>query len=358
MKITCIGYNSNGEGIAKYNDKVFYVPGLIKGESAKCSIEFEKEKWGRAKVEEILEPSILRNYDLPKNHLEIGGYEIMHMNREEQTNFKINKIINDFKQNAKTEIKLDEIFIGDKQFRYRNKVTLHNGGFHKRGTNQVIKMEDFLLTDIDVKNINKKGNYIIRKLDTQIEGYRGENKFTTDTMLGIEFIIKLDAFYQVNKEVAIAAYSKMLEFIEDNMIVFDLYSGIGTITLLAAQNAKKVYGIERNNASHSSAILNKENNNTENVEFVKEDVMNFLKETSVKPDVVIVDPARSGLGKEVCASLLELLPKTIIYLSCNPGTQAADFFRLKDKYEITYAKPFDMFPQTHHIENLIILKSK
>ncbi len=357
MKLEAIGYNTTGEGIAKHEGKVFYVPGLIKGEVAECAIEFEKEKWGRAQIKELLVESSNRVSNLPKNHLEIGGYEILHMNRKEQTEFKISMIKQAFIQIANHEIELEEMFIGKKQFRYRNKITLHNGGFHKRGTNEVIKMDDFLLTDIKPQT-SYEGEVIIRKLDTTISGNKGEKKFTTDTLLGIEFIVGLNAFYQVNKEVAEVAYSHIMKFLDRDQVVFDLYSGIGTITLVAAKKSKHVYGIERNKASYNSASLNKEKNKSENVTFVLKDVLKFLKETNIKADTYIVDPAREGLGKEVCNIINDTLPNKIIYLSCNPGTQAADFNRIKDHYEIIYAKPFDMFPQTHHIENLIVLKKR
>ncbi|MCP4337234.1 MAG: class I SAM-dependent RNA methyltransferase [Mycoplasma sp.] len=358
MILTAKSYNTNGEAICVKDNKVFYVPGLIRGEEAECIIEFEKEKWGRAQIKEIIKKSPNRNEDVPDKHLEIGGYEIFHMNREEQTWFKNQLVIDAFKNNAKENIELEKMFVGKKQLRYRNKITLHNGGFHKRKTNEVIKLDDFLITDIKPKT-SKSGEVIIRKLDTTISGHKGDKKFTTDTMLDIEFIVGLNAFYQVNKEVAEAVYSKMMKFLDKNEVVFDLYSGIGTITLIAAKKSKHVYGIERNKASFNSAILNQEKNDVKNITLLNQDVSKFLKKNKeIKSDTFIVDPAREGLGKETCELIKEYLPKKIIYLSCNPGTQAADFNRLKENYEITYAQPFDMFPQTHHIENLIILNKK
>ncbi len=357
MNLTAIGYNTNGEAICTYNNKVFYVPGLIRGEQAECRVELEKEKWGRASIVKITKESPNRNKDVPKNQLEIGGYEIMHMNREEQTFFKTELIKKAFEQNAKTNIILDDLFIGKNQLRYRNKITLHNGGFHKRGTNEVIKMEDFLITDIKPKT-DLDGEVIIRKLDTTIEGQKGDDKFTTDTMFGIEFIIGLNAFYQVNKEVAKAAYLKIMEFLNEDQVVFDLFSGIGTISLIAAKKSREVYGIERNKHSYNSAVLNKEKNESTNTFFINQDVKDFLRSTKIKADTYIVDPAREGMGKDICELILNSKPENIIYLSCNPGTQAADFNRLKGIYKIIYAKPFDMFPQTHHVENLIILKKE
>ncbi len=357
MKLTATGYNSNGDAIATHDGKVFYIRGLIKGEVAECNIIKEEEKWGIAEIVEILEVSSNRRPDLPNRHLEIGGYEILHMNREEQTDFKLSKIKDDFKRNAGTEIELEEMFIGKKQFHYRNKVTLHDGGFHKRGTNEVIFVEDFLLTAIDTQT-NLDGEVIIRELDSRIEGHKDNKTYTTDTMLGMEFNIRLNAFYQVNKEVAEKAYGDILTFLDDDKTVFDLYSGIGVIALLVAQRSRRVIAVEWNKSSHESALKNLRRNPIKNVQFIKADVKKYLKQTKARPEIVIVDPAREGLGKSACESLVKFLPERIIYLSCNPGTQAADFNRLKEHYNIVFAKPYDMFPQTHHVENLIVLDRK
>lgn len=357
MKLTATGYNSNGDAIATHNKKVFYVRGLIEGETAECEIVREEEKWGIAKIVEILEVSKHRRPNLPNRHLEIGGYEILHMDREEQTRFKTNKILDDFKRNAQTEIELEDMFIGKKQFHYRNKVTLHDGGFHKRGTNEVIFVEDFLLTAIDTQT-NLPGEVIIRELDSRIEGHKDDKTYTTDTMLGMEFNIRMNAFYQVNKEIAEVAYTDMLSFLDDDKTVFDLYSGIGVLGLLAAERSRRVIGVEWNKSSHESALKNLRRNPIKNVQFIKADVQKYLKQTKARPEIVIVDPAREGLGRSTCESLVKFMPERIIYLSCNPGTQAADFNRLKEHYNIVYAKPYDMFPQTHHIENLIVLDRK
>ncbi len=357
MKLIATGYNHKGEAITKYNDKVFYVPGLLIGEVAICEIETEKEKWGRARIKELLEVSKNRNLQTPKNHLKIGGYEIFHMNRAEQTKFKTNKVLDDFNRIAGTVLNLEPMFIGDKQLRYRNKITLHDGAFHTPGTNDKIFMEDFLLTDIKPKT-ELKGEVIIRKLDTTIIGNKNDKKFTTDTMMGLKFTIALGAFYQVNKEVAEAAYKDIISELSADDIVLDLFSGIGTITLLAAQKAKTVIGVERNKISHDGADFNKNYNKIKNASFVNDEVKNFLNTTDQKANVIIVDPAREGLGKQICKNIISKSPDKIIYLSCNPGTQAADFNNLKKHYEITKSRIFDMFPQTHHIENLLILKKK
>ena len=357
MLVTCTGYNQNGEGVALYENKVFYVPRLIKGEEAEVKVIEEHEKWGKAVIEKITKESLNRIKDLPEDYEVIGGYELLHMNSKEQVAFKTQKIINDFKQNAGTDIDVRPMLVGKNQFRYRNKITLHDGAFYKRKTNTRIFLDDFLLTDITPKT-GKSGEVVIRKLDTTISGIKSDRIFTTDTMLGLNFKVSLGAFYQVNKEMAEVAYTEILAFVDDDKEVLDLYSGIGTISLLVARRAKHVTGVDWTRASYKDALDNAKKNEIDNVTFVNKDVRKFMRNTTVKPDVVIVDPAREGLKKEVTLEIKQLKPERIIYLSCNPATQAADFNRLKDEYKIIYARPIDMFPQTHHVENLIILDRK
>ena len=355
MKLKAIGYNAKGDAITKYNNKIFYVRGLIFGEVAQCSLIIEKEKWGIAKIERILTLSNNRNHDVRENHLLIGGYELLHMNYDEQIRFKESKIKDDFQRNANEIINLSETFKPVKKLRYRNKITLHDGAFYKRGSKEKIYLDDFLLTDI-IPTTNLDGDVIIRKLDDQIIGKKGSKGiFTTHSMMCLKFKIDLNAFYQVHIEVAKAAYSEILNYLPKDSIVFDLFSGIGTISLLASKRAKKVYGVEWNKYSHLNAVENRKINNINNVLFFNEDVFKFVKRTKIKPDIIIVDPARDGLKKKTCEMLLEIMPNRIIYLSCNPGTQAADFNRLKKHYQIVHARAFDMFPQSYHIENLIII---
>jgi tRNA/tmRNA/rRNA uracil-C5-methylase (TrmA/RlmC/RlmD family) len=239
IKLKAEKYNSKGEGIAFYNKKPFYIPGLLIGEEATCKVILEKEKFSKAIIITLLNESPYRNHDVPDNHLIIGGYEVIHMNREQQTKFKVGKIKEDFLQIARYEIKLEPMVIGEKQFRYRNKITLHDGGFYKIGTHDVIKMNDFLLSDIRPKT-KLKGEVVIRKLGSIIEGHKKDRLYTHDKMMGLKFRVGINSFYQVNKEIAVLAYRDIMRFLNPRDIVFDLYSGIGTISLLASKKVKKV----------------------------------------------------------------------------------------------------------------------
>lgn len=359
INLEIIFYSQKGEGVGFYNEKPVYIKGVIKKEIVEAFIYLEKTTFYKARLLKVIEKSKNRIDDLPKLHYLIGGYELLHMNNKEQREFKIERVKSDFKKIANYEIKNFKITQGEKLLRYRNKITLHKGHFYFPNTNHKIFLKDFLLTDIKIKKeYQNKNELIIRKLDTQIEGETGSKKYTTDNLCNINFRIGLNSFYQVNKEIAESIYKKINKFINKNENILDLYSGIGTISLISSKKAKNVVGVERSSSSIKDALHNKKINKIENVSFVKKDVYKFLKENKDYFDTIIVDPSRKGLDTKIIKLIKLKKPEKIIYLSCNPGTQASNFNQLKDEYHLEYIETFDMFPQTYHIENLIVLKNK
>ncbi|AAT27988.1 class I SAM-dependent RNA methyltransferase [[Mycoplasma] mobile] len=355
-ELEIIFYSQKGEGVGFYLNKPTYVKGVIKGEKIKAFIYLESASFFKARLVEILIESKNRNHDVPKLHYLIGGYELLHMNNTEQINFKKERVINDFKKIANYEISSLELVQGKKLLHYRNKITLHYGSLYLANSNHKIKLAKSLLTDINLKANKKEAEWIIRKLDTQIEGTKQTKIYTTDKMNGITFRVGLNSFYQVNKEVANLIYNQISEFINLNENVLDLYSGIGTISLLIAAKAKSVTGVERNLDSIEDANFNKEFNKIKNVNFIHQDVIKYLKQNKTYFDTVIVDPARRGLEEDIIELILKLKPQKIIYLSCNVGTQASNFNKFKHEYQIEFIKSYDMFPQTYHIESLMVLK--
>lgn len=353
-------YNQKGEGVGLHNNKPIYLPHTILGEEVSFKVIEIKKNYAIGKVEEILQPSDNRVYNLPQNYDYIGGYELIHMKIEEEINYKKYVVTQDFKNIAKYTLKPEEInfFQGKQELRYRNKITLLNGGFQKKNTNEIFYLEDFLLTQIKPQT-NLKGKVIFRQLDTLIIGSKADKHlYTTDTMFDLKFRVNINSFYQINKEVAIAAYQKILDFLEPNLPTWDLYAGIGTITLIAAQKVKNIVGVERNKFSFQDALFNIKFNKVDNIEMINQDVEFFLKQQKNFSGQVILDPARDGVGKKTILELLRLEPQKIIYLSCNPATQAYDFKLLSEKYQIKYLEIFNMFPKTYHIENLIVLELK
>jgi 23S rRNA (uracil1939-C5)-methyltransferase len=147
--------------------------------------------------------------------------------------------------------------------------------------------------------------------------------------------------------------------INSNEVAWDLYCGTGTIALFAARQAKEVIGIESVPQAIVAARENAKNNNINNVEFITGDVDKIISTDNItKPDIIFIDPPRSGVNKKINEKINIIKPKTIIYLSCNAATQARDISLLLDNYSISFIQPYDMFPQTAHVENLVKLSLK
>jgi 23S rRNA (uracil1939-C5)-methyltransferase len=185
-----------------------------------------------------------------------------------------------------------------------------------------------------------------------------------DTMEDIKFRISPKSFYQTNSKQAYRLYSVVREFadLKGDEVLYDLYTGTGTIGLFLSGRAKKVVGIEYVQEAIDDAKINAANNGITNSHFYAGDMKDMLTgkfiEENGHPDIVVLDPPRAGIHPDVAAVLLEAAPKRMVYVSCNPASQARDLAILSEKYEITAVRPVDMFPHTHHVENVVALKLK
>ena len=183
-------------------------------------------------------------------------------------------------------------------------------------------------------------------------------------MEGLKFKINAKSFYQTNSEQAFELYKITRDFagLSGNELVYDLYTGTGTIAQFVAKNAKKVIGVEAVPDAIEAAKANAAYNNIENVEFFVGDMKKVFNQefinTHGKPDVVITDPPRDGMHADVVAQLLNLGAQKIVYVSCNSATQARDLALLDESYRVTKVQPVDMFPQTHHVENVVLLEKR
>lgn len=207
--------------------------------------------------------------------------------------------------------------------------------------------------------INTKGNDTI--YDQEVICYHGK-KYIEEEMEGLRFKINAKSFYQTNSKQAYELYKITRDFaqLDGTELVYDLYTGTGTIAQFIAKKARKVIGIESVPEAIKDAKANAENNNLDNVEFFVGDMKKaftseFITEHGT-PDVVITDPPRDGMHKDVVAQLLQIKPKKIVYVSCNSATQARDLALLKEVYKVIKVQPVDMFPQTHHVENVVLLE--
>ncbi len=209
--------------------------------------------------------------------------------------------------------------------------------------------------------INSKGNDTIT--DQNIEFYNGK-EYILEEMEGLKFKIGPKSFYQTNSEQAHNLYKVARDFAElkGDETVYDLYTGTGTIANFVAKKAKKVVGIEYVPEAIEDAKQNSKLNEIENTAFYAGDMKAVLNAAFIQkngqPDVIITDPPRAGMHADVIQMLLNIAPDKIVYVSCNPATQARDLSLLDEIYKVEKVQPVDMFPQTHHVENVVLLMKR
>lgn len=209
--------------------------------------------------------------------------------------------------------------------------------------------------------INPKANDTIGDLDIQL--YAGRDHIFEE-MEGLKFKIGLKSFFQTNSEQALHLYQVAREFagLSGKEVVYDLYTGTGTIANFVARQAAKVVGIEYVPEAIEDAVVNAKINQIDNTVFMAGDMKDLLTaelfEEHGRPDVIITDPPRAGMHADVVQTILNAAPDKIVYVSCNSATQARDLQLLDVRYRVTRVQPVDMFPHTHHVENVVLLERR
>ncbi len=398
MKIEKLDYY--GRGISRSSGKVYFIENALKDEDVSITLLKEKKKYCEAKLKEISNISKDRTEAKCKYYNVCGGCQIMHIKEEKQEEFKKEKVEEILKKFLKYNKDVNDI-VFSKNFNYRNKVVLHikdnKLGFYKNKTNELIEIDKCLLLNpvindlisylknyIELKDIEKitikvgnKTNEVMLIIDGSIAYYKklleivdvliiNEKVMTTKDYItsyigNKKYIIKKNSFFQVNYDISTRMYNKVKDVIvkEKSKNVLDLYCGTGTIGIYISDVVSKITGIEVVSDAIESANTNKKINNVENIEFILgkvEDKLDFISNNNI--DTVIVDPPRSGLHKKVIPILEKISPKTIIYVSCDPITMARDINLLSNNYELVEVTPYDMFPNTYHVETVCVLKKK
>lgn len=221
--------------------------------------------------------------------------------------------------------------------------------------------ENFLMITSLYYVINLKQNDSISDLEPVL--WKGE-AFMTEKMENLDFRIGPLSFFQTNSRQALELYRVARSFanLQGGELVYDLYTGTGTIANFVADKASKVIGIEYVEPAVKEAAINSEINNISNTAFYAGDLVKVLTpefiEANGRPDVIITDPPRAGMHEKVVLRIMEAAPAKIVYVSCNPATQARDISLMAEKYKITAVQPVDMFPHTHHVENVCLLELK
>lgn len=398
MKIEKLDYY--GRGISRSSGKVYFIENALKDEDVSITLLKEKKKYCEAKLKEISNISKDRTEAKCKYYNVCGGCQIMHIKEEKQEEFKKEKVEEILKKFLKYNKDVNDI-VFSKNFNYRNKVVLHikdnKLGFYKNKTNELIEIDKCLLLNpvindlisylknyIELKDIEKitikvgnKTNEVMLIIDGSIAYYKklleivdvliiNEKVMTTKDYItsyigNKKYIIKKNSFFQVNYDISTRMYNKVKDVIvkEKSKNVLDLYCGTGTIGIYISDVVSKITGIEVVSDAIEAANTNKKINNVENIEFILgkvEDKLDFISNNNI--DTVIVDPPRSGLHKKVIPILEKISPKTIIYVSCDPITMARDIKLLSNNYELVEVTPYDMFPNTYHVECVSVLHRK
>ena len=209
--------------------------------------------------------------------------------------------------------------------------------------------------------INTKLNDAIFDLPFHI--FSGK-EFITEKMENLQFKVGPKSFYQTNSEQAYNLYKVVRDFAEINPqdVVYDLFTGTGTIANFVAKKARQVIGIEYVPEAIEDAKINSELNGIENTLFYAGDMKDILTDDFIaehgRPDVIITDPPRAGMHPDVVKTILRAAPQRIVYVSCNPATQARDLQDLDAQYRVVAVQPVDMFPHTPHVENVVLLENR
>ena len=374
-------------GIAKINGKIVFVKNALPNEVVEIKIDKEKKKYVEASVLKYIKTSNERIKPKCKYFSSCGGCDIMHLSYKNQLKYKQEKIENIINKYFKNNIKINDI-IYDNNLNYRNKVKFQVNktiGLYKNETYEVIPIDQCLIANdiinksipflnkLDLKNISsitcrtamdklmisiesRKDVKIDNLLDIADSIYINNRHIYGDKKLieqlgEYKYVISEKSFFQVNKNICIKLYDEIKKHVGTNKNILDLYCGCGSIGIYVNKN-NKVLGIEINESAINDAEENKKINNLKNIDFICAD--SSIK-TEFKPDIVIVDPPRSGLNKKTIDNILKLKPNKIIYVSCNPMTLVRDLNKF-DSYNILELTPFDMFPNTKHVEIVTILE--
>ena len=387
-----------GRGIAYIDDKVVFVPKTIVDDIVDIKIMIEKKKYSIAKVNEIINPSKLRiPFKCPYFDI-CGGCSLQNVEYRIELEYKLQKINNLLKKN-KIDYQVKDIIKSAKRYNYRNKVSLKIEdniiGYYEKDTHNIVEINKcFLLNDalndviddlprlsiingsviirsnlkgellliIYTDKLNKDGiKYLVNK--HRISGIVLNDKcifgsdFLVDKIDDYKFKISYNSFFQVNPYICKELFKIVKDYTKDANNLIDLYSGVGTLSIVAKENASSVLGVEIIDNAAINAKTNAMLNGVSNISFIASDTNKIISYLEGK-DFVIVDPPRSGLTSKVIEGIKKYQVKNILYVSCDPNTLMRDLNLLLTDYKIIEFKLLDMFPNTYHVESVCVLEHK
>lgn len=409
------GISHAGEGVARVDGKATFIPYAIPGETVSIRIIEEKKNFQRASLEEIITPSPDRVDPPCPYFFKCGGCSYQHIDYSRQLEIKRQVIKETLKRIGGIDIEVNEVIGTENPWHYRNKVEWHCGkesgqltmGYYINDSRVLIGIDSCLLisqamqdyshyikehleelkipegcevilrqsssnqemmlvfngtgaSEIDfAKMLNYKEVASIYSIDQGVTRLHYGDQNLEEKIFKLKYEISPQAFFQVNH----IQTEKMIEIIKDyaqirpGENVLDAYCGTGSIALALAEKAHKVVGVESLKASIKNAKRNTFKNDIKNCKFIKGACEDIIPDLEEEFDVVILDPPRTGCKAELIKAIIEKSPRCIIYVSCNPSTLARDLAIFKDSdYKVNQVQPIDMFPQTHHVEAVILLQ--
>ena len=395
MNVEIIGMNHNGDGIGKINGKVIFVPRAVVGDIVRLKDIIEYKNYSTGVVDYFIQYSDERVVSSCCYYDKCGGCQIMSLSYDKQLEYKRDKVINIFKRYCDMDIRPE--IVGGNNFGYRNKVVFQvkdgKFGYFEESSNSVVELEKcFLISgkmneilsiiknEICLDGIDKimmrdslDGVMVVfygdaRDIDIGVLNekvcsiYVNDKKIYGKDMIKMKlgeyhFVISPNSFFQVNLEQTVRMYGYVKECIVGRPKLLDLYCGVGSIGIFCADKCKEVIGIEINKDAIDNANINKKLNHIDNIRFMCLNA-NKINYGEGEFDVVIVDPPRGGLDSKTIQTIKNICGKMVIYVSCNPVTLARDFNHLRDEYKLVDMRLFDMFPNSYHVESVVLLQKK
>lgn len=364
MRVLIEKMDNLGRGICYINDKITFVSYVYKDEIVDIELIKEYKKYNIGKVINIVKYSDSRIEEKCPYYTLCGGCDLMHITYEEELNYKVEKVSELLNKYACIKVS-PKIVKCNSRFNYRNKVSLHYKddklGYMKSNSNEIISIAECLLLNNDINTFIKSGPFnndlVVRTDNHGNIIYREDDKLLIN-VLDLIYQIDINSFFQINNYMTSEVFKYILDNIDNVNTALDLYSGVGALSLLISKKARKVYGIEVNEYSVNNALENIKLNKISNVEFLLGKVEDRINDIHDIVDLIVVDPPRSGVDEYTIKVIKDMLPSKIVYMSCNPITLARDIKLLSDKYALESVTLFDMFPCTHHVESISILKIK
>lgn len=391
--IEILKLDHQGRGIGKINNKIIFIKNALPGEIVDVKITKEKKNYTEGIITKYIKKSNKRIKPICPYYEKCGGCNLMHMTYENQLKYKQEKVENIIHKYTDPNLKIKNIIPCENIYNYRNKITFHikdKIGLYEDNSKNIVEIDKCLLADNKINNIylelkeNKinKDEIIIRSsYNDSLIYYKNKendlknincnniinnnkiikgNNYIIEKLKNYKFIISQTSFFQVNTKQTIILYDKIKEVAnltqEDKLL--DLYCGTGTIGLYLSKDCQEVLGIELNKDAIKDANKNKMLNNINNAKFIAGDAKEEIKKINYKPTIIIVDPPRSGLHKDMIKDLIKFNAKKIIYVSCDPITLSRDLKELNSTYNIVEIQPVDLFPNTYHVESICVLERK